>query len=270
MRLLSPPNQIFDTRFRGLRLHQTPKRGQTVRAAPRSEGGGVRGRRQATTRDHRRFGLRRRHLTAPASARPAGDHKSAAQRDNLPRVRGPCRVAHDSHDQFGKARLAPTPLSCSASSPTPTPTTAKTLRNLTFRPPPAGLGMRGTPHMRHMPRPSTTGAVVRSCRSGCHRSPGRSPRRLPPHPTPPPSPATAPSPAPQPSRATAPHPLLLANMRYVVVGGGILGLATARQLAAISPDADIVVLERSRRSPATRPRTTAAWSTPASTTRPGR
>ena len=33
-------------------------------------------------------------------------------------------------------------------------------------------------------------------------------------------------------------------MRYVVVGGGILGLATARQLAASSPDADIVVLER--------------------------
>jgi (S)-2-hydroxyglutarate dehydrogenase len=33
-------------------------------------------------------------------------------------------------------------------------------------------------------------------------------------------------------------------MRYVVVGGGILGLATARQLAASSSDADIVVLER--------------------------
>ncbi len=33
-------------------------------------------------------------------------------------------------------------------------------------------------------------------------------------------------------------------MRYVVVGGGILGLATARQLASSSPDADIVVLER--------------------------
>ena len=33
-------------------------------------------------------------------------------------------------------------------------------------------------------------------------------------------------------------------MRHVVVGGGILGLATARQLAASSPDADIVVLER--------------------------
>jgi L-2-hydroxyglutarate oxidase LhgO len=33
-------------------------------------------------------------------------------------------------------------------------------------------------------------------------------------------------------------------MRYVVVGGGILGLATARQLAASSRDADIVVLER--------------------------
>ncbi|HEX4281366.1 MAG TPA: L-2-hydroxyglutarate oxidase, partial [Solirubrobacteraceae bacterium] len=33
-------------------------------------------------------------------------------------------------------------------------------------------------------------------------------------------------------------------MRYVVIGGGILGLATARQLAASSPDADIVVLER--------------------------
>jgi L-2-hydroxyglutarate oxidase LhgO len=33
-------------------------------------------------------------------------------------------------------------------------------------------------------------------------------------------------------------------MRYVVVGGGILGLATARQLASSSPDADILVLER--------------------------
>jgi L-2-hydroxyglutarate oxidase LhgO len=33
-------------------------------------------------------------------------------------------------------------------------------------------------------------------------------------------------------------------MRYVVIGGGILGLATARQLVASSPDADIVVLER--------------------------
>ena len=33
-------------------------------------------------------------------------------------------------------------------------------------------------------------------------------------------------------------------MRYVVVGGGILGLATARQLAASSQNADIVVLER--------------------------
>ncbi len=33
-------------------------------------------------------------------------------------------------------------------------------------------------------------------------------------------------------------------MRVVVVGGGILGLATARQLASSSPDADIVVLEK--------------------------
>ncbi len=33
-------------------------------------------------------------------------------------------------------------------------------------------------------------------------------------------------------------------MRYVVVGGGILGLATARQLVSSSPDADILVLER--------------------------
>ncbi|MBV8220070.1 MAG: L-2-hydroxyglutarate oxidase, partial [Solirubrobacterales bacterium] len=33
-------------------------------------------------------------------------------------------------------------------------------------------------------------------------------------------------------------------MRYVVVGGGILGLATARQLASSSPEADILVLER--------------------------
>jgi L-2-hydroxyglutarate oxidase LhgO len=33
-------------------------------------------------------------------------------------------------------------------------------------------------------------------------------------------------------------------MRYVVVGGGILGLATARQLARSDPDAEIVVLER--------------------------
>jgi L-2-hydroxyglutarate oxidase len=33
-------------------------------------------------------------------------------------------------------------------------------------------------------------------------------------------------------------------MRYVVVGGGILGLATARQLITSEPDAEIVVLER--------------------------
>ena len=33
-------------------------------------------------------------------------------------------------------------------------------------------------------------------------------------------------------------------MRVVVVGGGILGLATARQLARSSPDADVVVLEK--------------------------
>ncbi len=33
-------------------------------------------------------------------------------------------------------------------------------------------------------------------------------------------------------------------MRFVVVGGGILGLATARQLGISQPDADVVVLER--------------------------
>jgi L-2-hydroxyglutarate oxidase LhgO len=33
-------------------------------------------------------------------------------------------------------------------------------------------------------------------------------------------------------------------MRYVVIGGGILGLATARQLAASATDAEILVLER--------------------------
>jgi len=33
-------------------------------------------------------------------------------------------------------------------------------------------------------------------------------------------------------------------MRYVVVGGGILGLATARQLALSDPNAEITVLER--------------------------
>lgn len=33
-------------------------------------------------------------------------------------------------------------------------------------------------------------------------------------------------------------------MRYVIVGGGILGLATARQLARSSPEAEIVVLEK--------------------------
>ena len=33
-------------------------------------------------------------------------------------------------------------------------------------------------------------------------------------------------------------------MRYVIVGGGILGLATARQLATSQPDAEVVVLER--------------------------
>ena len=36
----------------------------------------------------------------------------------------------------------------------------------------------------------------------------------------------------------------LARMRYVVVGAGILGLATARQLAASCAGAEIVVLER--------------------------
>ncbi len=35
-------------------------------------------------------------------------------------------------------------------------------------------------------------------------------------------------------------------MRFVVVGGGILGLATARQLAVSQPDAEVVVLERER------------------------
>ncbi|HYB30491.1 MAG TPA: L-2-hydroxyglutarate oxidase [Solirubrobacteraceae bacterium] len=35
-------------------------------------------------------------------------------------------------------------------------------------------------------------------------------------------------------------------MRYVIVGGGILGLATARQLATSQPDAEVVVLERER------------------------
>lgn len=39
-------------------------------------------------------------------------------------------------------------------------------------------------------------------------------------------------------------------MRIVIVGGGILGLATARQLARSSPDAEIVVLEKEA-SPAT-------------------
>ena len=33
-------------------------------------------------------------------------------------------------------------------------------------------------------------------------------------------------------------------MRYVVVGGGILGLATARQLVSTQPDAEVTVLER--------------------------
>jgi (S)-2-hydroxyglutarate dehydrogenase len=33
-------------------------------------------------------------------------------------------------------------------------------------------------------------------------------------------------------------------MRYVIVGGGILGLATARQLVTSTPDAEIIVLER--------------------------
>src|SRR6516225_8139227 len=33
-------------------------------------------------------------------------------------------------------------------------------------------------------------------------------------------------------------------MRFVVVGGGILGLATARQLALTQPNADVTVLER--------------------------
>lgn len=33
-------------------------------------------------------------------------------------------------------------------------------------------------------------------------------------------------------------------MRYVIVGGGILGLATARQLASTSPETDVIVLER--------------------------
>ena len=33
-------------------------------------------------------------------------------------------------------------------------------------------------------------------------------------------------------------------MRYVIVGGGILGLATARQLVTSQPDAEVIVLER--------------------------
>src|SRR5436309_14022260 len=33
-------------------------------------------------------------------------------------------------------------------------------------------------------------------------------------------------------------------MRYVVVGGGILGLATARRLRALAPDAEVALLEK--------------------------
>ena len=35
-------------------------------------------------------------------------------------------------------------------------------------------------------------------------------------------------------------------MRFVVVGGGILGLATARQLVLSQPEAEVTVLERER------------------------
>ena len=61
------------------------------------------------------------------------------------------------------------------------------------------------------------------------------------------------------------------RMRFVVVGGGILGLATARQLVRLRPR------RRGRGArariapwPSTRPPTTAAWSMPGSTTPPAR
>ena len=57
--------------------------------------------------------------------------------------------------------------------------------------------------------------------------------------------------------------------RYVVVGAGIVGLATAHRILLDRPDAAVTVLEKEdRTSPRTRPATTRASSTPASTTSP--
>ena len=56
-----------------------------------------------------------------------------------------------------------------------------------------------------------------------------------------------------------------------IIGGGIVGLATAIELRRAPPARRVVVLEKPRpTSPGTRPGTTAASSTPASTTSPAR
>ena len=58
-------------------------------------------------------------------------------------------------------------------------------------------------------------------------------------------------------------------MRYVVIGGGIVGLATAHRLTLEHPDAEVTVVEKERPGAPTRPATTPASSTPGVYYKPG-
>ena len=50
----------------------------------------------------------------------------------------------------------------------------------------------------------------------------------------------------------------MARVDVVVIGGGIVGLATAHELTRRDPDATVTVLEKETTSPRTRPGTTRA------------
>ena len=59
-------------------------------------------------------------------------------------------------------------------------------------------------------------------------------------------------------------------MRVVVVGGGIVGLATARLIAREQPGAEVTVLEKEPQLALHQTATTRASCTPGSTTSPAR